>query len=91
MIVAGRSGGEGVRLVLESEEAMLLSELADQEQLDAMRPALDGNRIQEVLGIGPGREVGEAYRFLLEVRLDEGIVSEDDAERRLREWWAARD
>ncbi|MCW3492981.1 CCA tRNA nucleotidyltransferase [Microbacterium sp. SSM24] len=67
-----------------------ISELADQEQLDAMRPALDGNRIQEVLGIPPGREVGEAYRFLLDLRLDEGILSEDDAERRLREWWAAR-
>ncbi|MGN8553300.1 UNVERIFIED_CONTAM: CCA tRNA nucleotidyltransferase [Microbacterium sp. SLM126] len=67
-----------------------ISELAAQEQLDAMRPALDGNRIQEVLGIGPGREIGEAYRFLLDLRLDEGIVSEDDAERRLREWWAAR-
>ncbi|KRB36986.1 CCA tRNA nucleotidyltransferase [Microbacterium sp. Root180] len=67
-----------------------ISELAAQEQLDAMRPALDGNRIQEVLGIGPGREVGEAYRFLLDLRLDEGIVSEDEAEQRLREWWAAR-
>ena len=41
-----------------------------------MRPELDGNRIQEVLGIPPGREVGEAYRFLLDLRLDEGIVGE---------------
>ena len=49
-----------------------IDELAEQEELDAMRPELDGNRIQEVLGIGPGREVGEAYRFLLDVRLDEG-------------------
>lgn len=68
-----------------------IAELAAQEQLDAMRPELDGNRIQEVLGIGPGREVGEAYRFLLDLRLDEGIVGEDEAERRLRAWWAARD
>ncbi len=64
--------------------------LAEQEQLDAMRPELDGNRIQEILGIPPGREVGEAYRFLLDVRLDEGIIGPDAAERRLREWWAAR-
>jgi len=65
-------------------------ELAEQEELDAMRPELDGNRIQELLGIRPGREVGEAYRFLLDVRLDEGIVGEAEAERRLLEWWAAR-
>lgn len=67
-----------------------IAELAAQEELDAMRPELDGNRIQEVLGIKPGREVGEAYRFLLDLRLDEGLVGEEEAERRLREWWAAR-
>ncbi|MBN9176887.1 MAG: CCA tRNA nucleotidyltransferase [Microbacterium sp.] len=67
-----------------------IDELAAQEELDAMRPELDGNRIQEVLGIGPGREVGEAYRFLLDLRLDEGIIGPDAAEERLRDWWAAR-
>ncbi|MFV0373541.1 CCA tRNA nucleotidyltransferase [Microbacterium sp.] len=65
--------------------------LAEQEQLDAMRPELDGNRIQEVLGIRPGRAVGEAYRFLLDIRLDEGIIGPDAAEARLRHWWAARE
>ncbi|MCH6230496.1 CCA tRNA nucleotidyltransferase [Microbacterium sp. CFH 31415] len=67
-----------------------IAELSAQEELAAMRPELDGNRIQEVLGIPPGREVGEAYRFLLDLRLDEGIIGGDEAERRLREWWAAR-
>lgn len=67
-----------------------IAALAEQEELDAMRPELDGNRIQEVLGIRPGREVGEAYRFLLDIRLDEGVLGEDAAEQRLREWWAAR-
>ena len=67
-----------------------IAELAAQEELEAMRPELDGNRIQEVLGIPPGREVGEAYRFLLDVRLDEGVIGPDAAEQRLREWWAAR-
>jgi len=67
-----------------------IAELAAQEELDAMRPELDGNRIQEILGIKPGREVGEAYRFLLDLRLDEGLLGEEEAERRLREWWAAR-
>lgn len=67
-----------------------IAELSAQEELDAMRPELDGNRIQEVLGIPPGRDVGEAYRFLLDLRLDEGMVGPDEAERRLKEWWAAR-
>lgn len=67
-----------------------IAELAAQEELNAMRPELDGNRIQEVLGIGPGREVGEAYRFLLDLRLDEGVIGADVAEQRLREWWAGR-
>ncbi|MDQ1126001.1 poly(A) polymerase [Microbacterium sp. SORGH_AS 505] len=67
-----------------------IAQLAEQEELEAMRPALDGNRIQEVLGIRPGREVGEAYRFLLDIRLDEGVVEPEVAEQRLRDWWAAR-
>ncbi|MFI8633040.1 CCA tRNA nucleotidyltransferase [Microbacterium sp. NPDC077663] len=67
-----------------------IAALAEQEELDAMRPELDGNRIQEVLGIRPGREVGEAYRFLLDIRLDEGVIGQEAAEQRLREWWAAR-
>ena len=67
-----------------------IAELAAQEELDAIRPEIDGNRIQEVLGIRPGREVGEAYRFLLDLRLDEGVLGPDAAEQRLREWWAAR-
>ncbi|GAA1955510.1 CCA tRNA nucleotidyltransferase [Microbacterium deminutum] len=67
-----------------------IAELSAQEELEAMRPELDGNRIQEVLGIPPGRDVGEAYRFLLDLRLDEGMIGEDEAERRLRAWWGAR-
>ncbi|GAA1539030.1 poly(A) polymerase [Microbacterium ginsengiterrae] len=67
-----------------------IADLREQEELDAMRPELDGNRIQEILGISPGREVGEAYRFLLDLRLDEGVLGPDVAEQRLRDWWAAR-
>jgi poly(A) polymerase len=44
----------------------------------------------ELLGIPPGRDVGEAYKFLLELRLDNGPMSEDAAEAALQEWWAAR-
>lgn len=67
-----------------------IDELAAAEELGAMRPALDGNRIQEVLGIRPGPEVGKAYRYLLDLRLDEGVLDEADAEARLRAWWAAQ-
>jgi poly(A) polymerase len=64
--------------------------LREQEEIDSIRPDLDGNDIQRILGIGPGREIGEAYRFLLDLRLDEGVLGADEAERRLREWWSAR-
>ncbi|WAA66129.1 CCA tRNA nucleotidyltransferase [Microbacterium oxydans] len=67
-----------------------IATLREQEELDSIRPEIDGNRIQEVLGITPGREVGEAYKFLLDLRLDEGVLGPEVAEQRLREWWAAR-
>ena len=67
-----------------------IAELAEQEELSAIRPDLDGNRIMAVLGIGPGREVGEAYRFLLELRMDKGPMDPEDAEAELRAWWAGR-
>ncbi|WP_439591159.1 CCA tRNA nucleotidyltransferase [Microbacterium sp.] len=67
-----------------------ITELSAQEELDSIRPELDGNRIQEILGIPPGRDVGAAYRWLLDLRLDEGVIGAEEAERRLREWWAAR-
>ena len=64
--------------------------LADQEELAAIRPDLDGEQIMALLGIRPGPVVGEAYRFLLETRLDEGPLGAEEAERRLRTWYAAR-
>ncbi|MGP6169851.1 CCA tRNA nucleotidyltransferase [Microbacterium sp. A204] len=67
-----------------------IADLREQEELDSIRPDLDGNQIQQILGIRPGRDVGEAYKFLLELRLDEGVLGPHAAEQRLREWWAAR-
>ena len=64
--------------------------LAEAEELAAIRPDLDGDRVMALLGIPPGREVGEALRYLLELRLDEGPLGEEEAERRLRAWWEAR-
>lgn len=65
-------------------------ELGEQEELAAMRPDLDGEQIMEILGITPGPEVGAAYRFLLELRLTEGPLGEDEATRRLKAWHAER-
>ena len=55
-----------------------------------MRPDLDGVQIMELLGVPAGPVVGEAYRFLLELRLDEGPLGAEEAERRLLAFWAAR-
>ena len=65
--------------------------LRGQEELDAIRPDLDGTQIMAILGIGPGREVGEAYRFLLDLRMDRGPMSEEHATEALKAWAAARD
>lgn len=62
-------------------------ELAEQEELDAMRPDLDGEQIMQILDIKPGPVVGKAYKYLLEMRLDEGSLGEEEATRRLLQWW----
>jgi poly(A) polymerase len=67
-----------------------IAQLAEQEELQAIRPELDGEAIMEILGISPGRDVGEAYRFMLEVRLDEGEIGVEEATQRLLAWWAGR-
>lgn len=67
-----------------------ISELAAEEELAAIRPDLDGRQIMEILGIPPGREVGEAYQFLLDLRLDRGPMDPGMAEEALRAWWGAR-
>lgn len=67
-----------------------IARLSEEEELASIRPDLDGNQIMEILGIGPGREVGEAYKWLLDLRLDEGPKTPDEAEAALRAWWAAR-
>ncbi|MCF8609076.1 CCA tRNA nucleotidyltransferase [Gordonia sp. HY285] len=64
--------------------------LREAEDLDRVRPDLDGNAIMELLGIGPGPLVGKAWRHLKELRLDAGPMSRDDAEAELKAWWAAQ-
>ncbi|MDP9441542.1 MAG: CCA tRNA nucleotidyltransferase [Actinomycetota bacterium] len=67
-----------------------IAALRQREELEAIRPDLDGRRVMEILGIGPGRDVGRALAYLLELRLEEGPLPEEEAEARLRSWWAAR-
>ena len=64
--------------------------LAEQEELQAIRPELDGEAIMAILDLPPGRDVGEAYRFLLELRLDEGEIGVYEVTKRLRAWWESR-
>jgi poly(A) polymerase len=63
-----------------------IAELREREELSKLRPALDGNTVMKVLDVGPGRIVGEALAFLLEIRLEEGEISEEAATERLRSW-----
>ncbi|MDH6700655.1 poly(A) polymerase [Streptomyces sp. MAA16] len=65
-----------------------IAQLQEQEELDAIRPDLDGNEIMEILDIGPGPAIGGAYKFLLELRLENGPMERDAAVAALKEWWA---
>ncbi len=65
-----------------------IAELSAQEELDAIRPDLNGDQIMAILGLRPGPQVGEAYRYLLELRMDEGPLGEEEATRRLTAWAA---
>ncbi|WP_326721953.1 MULTISPECIES: CCA tRNA nucleotidyltransferase [unclassified Streptomyces] len=65
-----------------------IAQLQEQEELDSIRPDLDGNEIMEILGIGPGPAIGQAYKFLLELRLENGPMERDAAVSALKEWWA---
>ncbi|MBA2696692.1 MAG: CCA tRNA nucleotidyltransferase [Actinobacteria bacterium] len=65
-----------------------IERLREQEDLAAVRPELNGNQIAEILGIEPGPVLGRAYKHLLAVRLDQGVLGRDAAEAELRRWWA---
>ncbi|GCD90233.1 CCA tRNA nucleotidyltransferase [Nocardioides sp. LS1] len=67
-----------------------IARLSEEEELASIRPDLDGNQIMQILGIGPGREVGQAYHHLLELRMDHGPMTEEEARESLLTWWAAR-
>ncbi|WP_067884761.1 CCA tRNA nucleotidyltransferase [Nocardia vaccinii] len=66
-----------------------IERLQQQEDLARVRPDLDGNAIMELLGLEPGPQVGRAWRYLKELRLDRGPMTREEAETALREWWNA--
>ncbi len=65
-------------------------ELSAAEELAAIRPQLDGNEVMRLLDVPAGRVVGEAMNFLLEIRLEEGVLDDDEIRRRLLAWWSTR-
>jgi poly(A) polymerase len=73
-----------LRRIDELEER--IADLREREELDAIRPPIDGNRVMAFLGIEPGPTVGEAMKMLLEHRLDEGPYDEEEALVLLRAW-----
>lgn len=67
-----------------------VAQLQEREELDSIRPDLDGNQIMEILGVPAGPVVGKAYRHLLECRLEKGPMSHDEAVAILKDWWSAQ-
>ncbi|MFJ1896906.1 MULTISPECIES: CCA tRNA nucleotidyltransferase [unclassified Streptomyces] len=68
-----------------------IAQLQDKEELDAIRPDLDGNEIMRILSVGPGPVIGKAYAFLLELRLENGPMEHDEAVAELKKWWESQD
>ncbi|MDP4014283.1 MAG: CCA tRNA nucleotidyltransferase [Candidatus Nanopelagicales bacterium] len=81
--------GRALQRAYDDVEARI-DRLAAQEELDLIRPELDGNQIMEILGVPPSREVGEAYQFLLELRLEDGPIGPEAARTALEAWWVER-
>ncbi len=84
-----RRKAESLRAAYDDLETRI-ERLQEQEELDALRPDLDGNQIMQILAIPSGREVGEAYKFLMELRLDQGPLGEAQAREALLTWWSNR-
>jgi poly(A) polymerase len=65
-----------------------IAQLAAREELRAIRPEMDGVAVMQHLGLEPGPMVGRAMAFLLEIRLEEGLIGDAEIRKRLDEWWA---
>lgn len=67
-----------------------IAELSAQEELEALRPPIDGHQVMGYLGLEPGPKVGEIMSILLEKRIDEGPYSPDVAYWIARDWWVGQ-
>lgn len=86
-----RNAKKAARLARRMDELEArIDELAAAEELASLRPELDGNDVMEQLGVPPGRTVGEALEFLMEIRLEEGLIGETEIRKRLDAWWKDR-
>jgi poly(A) polymerase len=83
-----RKAGRIQRRMDELEER--IGEVREREELERLRPAIDGNQIMAHLGIAPGPVVGEAWNHLLELRIEHGPMTEEEAYAALDEWWEQR-
>jgi poly(A) polymerase len=63
-----------------------IAELGKKEELDKIRPELDGNDIMRILGLPPGPTVGKARRFLYELRIEQGQLGRERATEELLRW-----
>jgi len=75
---------------LQDELEERIAGLAEEENLQALRPPLDGNEVMEHLALSPGPRVGEALDHLMDIRLERGPIDKDEAYRLLDEWASER-
>jgi len=71
---------------LQDDLELRIARLAEQENLEKIRPPLDGNEVMEHLRLKPGPLIGEALSYLLEERLERGPVDKDEAYKLLDAW-----
>ena len=84
-----RAKEEGIQAAMDDLE-IRIKDLAEEERIKSERPGLDGDEIMEHLDLGPGREVGQALKFLLEIKREEGDIEKEELKRRLNSWWSQR-
>jgi poly(A) polymerase len=82
-----RRKAERLRRTYDQLEQRIIA-LRTQEELEAIRPDLDGNDIMTILDVPPGPLVGSAYRHLLELRMEHGPLGRQRAREELLAWWA---
>ena len=85
-----RAKEEGIQAAMDDLETRI-KDLAEEERIKSERPGLDGDEIMQHLGLEPGKEVGEALEFLLEIKRKEGDLDREELEERLNVWWSKRD